>query len=388
MIQIKPISSQKLEEYLAIPDLSLDSGSGEKDREKAHAINLVYRKMRSALEKLWPETEVRVIKQNPIVTGADCYDNLLVPVDNVSRSSTYTHWVDEEHCLQTHTSAQIPAVLRELSLDYENWEDVTILVPGLAYRRDVYDKTHLGVLHQMDIWRIVKNKKRGDEVIKLSKKDLLKMVQAIATELAPGWNLRIEDSPHPYTNEGIEVNVTNLDGRDIEILECGLLGKDIIKRSGMDPEEVSGLASGLGLDRLVMTLKDIPDVRYLRSDNARIKAQMYDLQEYKPVSLQPAIQRDLSYSVPKEYVEEDISQEIEAAIGTDLSSLESVELLSETDYSKLNETVREKLGIKLNQKNVLVRITLRDLNRTLTKEEANKIYEKIYQKVNYGDGGY
>lgn len=115
---------------------------------------------------------------------------------------------------------------------------------------------------------------------------------------------------------------------------------------------------------------------------------MYDLEEYRPVSLQPAITRDMSYSVPKEYVEEDISQEIESAIGKDIESLESVELLSETDYPTLNSIAREKLGIKLNQKNVLVRITLRNLNRTLTKEEANEIYERIYRKVNYGKGGY
>jgi phenylalanyl-tRNA synthetase alpha chain len=379
-IQIKPISSEKLEEYLAIADLSLDPADGE----RAHAVNLVYRKMRSALEELWPKTEVRVIKNNPIVSGKDCYDNLLVPADNISRSSTYTHWVDDEHCLQTHTSAQIPGVLRELAETYEQWEDVTILVPGLAYRRDVKDKTHLGVLHQMDIWRVVKNEDRT----KLNKEDLLDMVNAIAKEVAPGWDLRIIDSPHPYTNEGIEVNATHPDGRDIEILECGLLGKDIIKLNGMDPEKVSGLAAGPGLDRLVMTLKDLPDIRYLRIDNPRIKEQMYDLKRYKPVSLQPAIQRDLSYSVPKEYVEEDISQEIESAIGEEIESLESVELLSETDYAKLNDIARKKLGIKTNQKNVLVRITLKDLNRTLTKEDANQIYKKIYRKVNYGDGGY
>jgi phenylalanyl-tRNA synthetase alpha chain len=379
-IQIKPISSEKLEEYLAIPDLSLDPAEGE----HAHAVNLVYRKMRSALEELWPETEVRVIKNSPIVSGADCYDNLLVPADNISRSSTYTHWVDDKRCLQTHTSAQIPGALRELAETYDEWEDVTILVPGLAYRRDIKDRTHLGVLHQMDIWRVVKNEKRT----KLNKIDLLDMVNAIAQEVAPGWDLRIINSPHPYTNEGIEVNAMHPDGRDIEILECGLLGKDIIKLNGMDPEKVSGLAAGPGLDRLVMTLKDLLDIRYLRSKNPRIKEQMYDLEKYKAVSLQPAIKRDLSYSVPKEYVEEDISQEIEGAIGKDIESLESVELLNETDYSDLNEIARKKLGIKSNQKNVLVRITLRDLNRSLTKQEANQIYERIYKKVNYGDGGY
>ncbi len=379
-IQIKPISSEKLEEYLSIPDLSLDPA----DSERPHAVNLVYRKMRTALEELWPETEIRVIKNSSIVSKEDCYDNLLVPRDNISRSSTYTQYLDIDRCLQSHTSAQIPGALRDLAKNYEQWEDVTLLVPGLAYRRDIKDRTHLGVLHQMDIWRVVKNKARKE----LDKSDLLDMVQAIADELAPGWDLRIIDSPHPYTNEGIEVNTTHQDGRDIEVLECGLLGKDIIKLNGMDPKEVSGLAAGTGLDRLVMTLKDLPDIRLLRSDNPKIREQMYNLEVYKPVSLQPAIARDMSYSVPMDYVEEDISQEVEVAISKDIESLESVELLSETEYPQLNEIAKKKLGIKKDQKNVLVRITLRNLNRTLTAEEANKIYRVIYKKVNYGNSGY
>lgn len=380
MIQIEPISSEKLEEYLAIPDLTLRPVEGR----RAHAIRLAYEKIKKTLEELWPETEVRVVRRDPIVRGEDCYDSLLVPKDNVSRSSTYTHWVDETHCLQTHASAQIPESLRELSKTYDEWQDVTIIVPCLAYRRDVWDKKHLGVLHHVDIWRIVKNDKRR----KLVKQDLLEMVEAIAYNLAPDWELRIEDSPHPYTNEGIEINVTHPDGRDIEILECGLLGTEIIELNGMDPSRVSGLASGSGLDRLVMTMKDLPDIRYLRSENPRIQDQMYDLDRYREVSLQPAIQRDMSYSVPKDYVEEDVSQDVEEAIAGDVSSLEEVVLLSETAYKDLPEAAREKLGIKRDQKNVLVRITLRDLNKTLTKEEANQIYEKIYKQVNKGSAGY
>ncbi|MDQ5913396.1 MAG: Phenylalanine--tRNA ligase [Patescibacteria group bacterium] len=379
-IRIKPISSDELEKYLAIPDLTLDPADGE----RPHAILLVYEKMERAVRELWPQTEVRVIRNNPIVTSLDCYDNLLVPKDNISRSSTYTQYVDTEHCLQSHTSAQIPGALKELAASYDEWEDVTVIVPGLAYRRDIKDKTHLGVLHQVDIWRIVKNKARG----KLGKSDLLELVTKIVQTTCPDWELRIVNNPHPYTNEGIEVNVTHPDGRDIEILECGLLGRDIITLSGMDPDKVSGLASGSGLDRLTMTLKDIPDIRYLRSTNPKIAEQMYDLEDYKVVSLQPAIQRDLSYSVPINYVEEDISQEIEAAIRGEIDSLESVELLSETDYSTLNDIAKEKLGIRSDQKNILVRITLRDLNKTLTKDEANQIYKDIYQKVNYGKGGY
>ena len=221
----------------------------------------------------------------------------------------------------------------------------------------------------------------------MTKQDLLSLVDAIHQAAAPDWVLRIEDSPHPYTNQGIEVNAKK-DGRDIEILECGLIGDELLKLNGLDPRNVSGLASGPGLDRLVMTLKDIPDIRYLRSSNSRIAAQMHSLERYKEVSLQPPISRDLSYSASETQVEEDISQNIENAIGKWLAALESVQLLSETNYKDLPDTAKLKLGIKPGQKNVLDRITLRDLNRSITSQEANQIYNQIYSKVNEGEGGY
>ena len=61
---------------------------------------------------------------------------------------------------------------------------------------------------------------------------------------------------------------------------------------------VYGWALGMGLDRIVMTLKDIPDIRYLRSTNPKIAQQIQDLAKYQEVSNQPAIQRDMSYSAP------------------------------------------------------------------------------------------
>jgi phenylalanyl-tRNA synthetase alpha chain len=212
-------------------------------------------------------------------------------------------------------------------------------------------------------------------------------VEGIAQTAAPGWRLRIENSPHPYTNGGIEVNAVK-DDRDIEILECGLIKEQILANAGLDPAEYSGWAMGMGLDRLVMTLKGVPDVRYLRAANPKIAAQMTNLEPYREVSDQPAVKRDLSYSVPERYVEEDISSDIREALGDQLDTLESVEILSETPHSELPEAIRERLGCKPGQKNVLVRITLRHLERSITNAEANRIYKKIYQKVNKGSAGY
>jgi phenylalanyl-tRNA synthetase alpha chain len=141
----------------------------------------------------------------------------------------------------------------------------------------------------------------------------------------------------------MEVNAVK-DDRNIEILECGLIQDEILARAGLDPATYSGWALGMGLDRLVMTLKGIPDIRYLRSSNPKIAEQMVNLQPYHEVSHQPAIRRDLSYNVPQDYVEEDMSDDIRQALGDKVGTLESVEVLSETPYAELPEKIRERLG--------------------------------------------
>lgn len=371
---IQPLDKETIERYLAVPDLTQAS--------YPHAIKLLYERIAEHVKSIHPASEVIVVRQDPIVKVEDNYDNLLIGKDNISRSSTYTHYVDEKHILRTHTSAHIPAILKDLSRR-TNWKDVVILLPGLAYRRDVTDKKHLGILHQLDMWRVVRN-----AVVKvIEKSDLLAVIESVAQVAAPDWKLRIIDNPHPYTKQGIEVNAVKGES-DIEILEAGLINDEILTRAGLDPKQYSGWASGMGLDRLVMTLKGIPDVRYLRSLNPAISEQMKDLELYHEISHQPAIKRDMSYSVPREYVEEDINEDIRQALGKNESILESVEVLNETSYHDLPINIRKRLGISSSQKNVLVRITLRHLERSLTKNKANEIYDKIYGKINYGTGGY
>lgn len=368
---IKPITKSQLAAYLAVPDLTIG--------EQEHAIKSLYQKIEQRIRELHPDSEILVHRASPIVSVVDNYDNLLIAKDNISRSSTYTHYVDQEHILLTHDTAHIPGILRDLA-KRNDWDDVVILTPALVYRRDVADKKHLSVIHMLGIWRVSKR----DRVVR---QDLRDVVEQVAEVAAPGWKLRIVDTPHPYTKEGMEVNAVKGD-RDIEILECGLIADQILANAGLDPAIYSGWASGIGLDRLVMTLKDIPDVRYLRSTNPKIAAQMTNLDPYVEVSNQPAIQRDMSYSVPASYVEEDVSQDIIQAMGTEIDALEEVEILSETLYKDLPQVAREKLGIGKDQKNVLVRITLRHLDRALTAKEANNIYDHIYTKINHGTKGY
>src|SRR5207237_8307803 len=92
-------------------------------------------------------------------------------------------------------------------------------------------------------------------------------------------------SVHPYTLLGREIYV---DG--VEAGECGLAHPDVLGYG-------TGLAMGLGLDRLTILAKGVPDIRLLRSDDPRVAVQMRDLSPYRTVSAIPAVHRDLSPAV-------------------------------------------------------------------------------------------
>ena len=369
-INIKPIKKEELDKYLSVEDLTKSSDN--------HVIKLLYEKIKEYITKYHINSEILVYRLDPIVDVKDNYDNLLVAKNNITRSSTYTHYVTESTVLRTHTSAQMPRILNELSKK-EDWDDVMILLPGLVYRRDVTDRKHLSVIQQLEMWRVCKVSQSG----RVKRDSLLEVINGLSEVCAPTWKKRAVEKTHPYTTEGIEINLVKND-QDIELLEGGLIHPKVLMNAGLDPKKYSGWAMGIGLDRLAMILKEIPDIRYLRSNNPRIKEQMYDLNKYVEVSLQPPIKRDISYCVPVSYVQEDVHQEIKKAIGKDEGIIESIEILNEIGSEEMDEKIRERIGCTSDLKNILVRITLRDLERTLTKSDANKIYGLIYQKVNYG----
>ena len=146
-IHIKPISRVKLKKFLEVDNLIKSKDD--------NAIKSLYLEIIKYIEKRHPYSRILVYYLNPIVKIEDNYDKLLISKDNMSRSSTYSHYVDKKRMLRTHTSAKMPDILKNLSRAH-NWNDVIIILPGLVYRRDVTDKIHLGICHQLDVWRVVK----------------------------------------------------------------------------------------------------------------------------------------------------------------------------------------------------------------------------------------
>lgn len=321
---------------------------------------------------------IQVVRGSPIVSVEDNFNSLLFTPGNPGRSSTYTRYTDSDNVLRTHTSALIPSTFRELAK--HPIDNVSLVLPGLAYRRDVIDPRHLDVFHQIDVWTLQRNETHG----KVLRKELLALGKVVFDAACPGAEMIVYEAKHPYTVDGIEV-YAKVDGKEIEVFEAGLIHPTVMSDSGIDPNVYSGLALGMGVERLIMARKNLPDIRLIRSADPRVVSQMTNLEKFKQVSNQPAMNRDMSYCVDKDDTEEDICENIKNVFEENADLLEEVKILSRTSYDNLEPIAKQRLGARQNQDNVLVRITLRHPDKTLTKQESAKLYDEAYPKLHQGN---
>lgn len=364
-MSIQLIEPEAYRRALAVRDLT-DAALGP------HAMQLLVQQAIEALRNAW-NCAVIVYRAPPLVPVADNYDDLHYPAEGAARDARYTRYVGDELLLRTQTSAMIPRALRMIAA--AEYDDVLIACPGLTYRRDMIDRLHVGEPQQLDLWRI----QRG----RLTTPDLQSMIGIVANALLPGAALRHDPATHPYTIDGLEVHAS-VHQQWVEILECGVALPGLLGAAGLNTDRYSGLAMGIGLDRVLMLRKDVDDIRALRSSDPRIAAQMLDLQPYRPVSSQPAIQRDLSLAVRAERTAEELGDKVRAVLGTRSGSLESVTILSETSYLALSAAARRRLGLAPEQKNVLLRLVIRDLEHTLTSAQANELRDEVYAALHEG----
>jgi phenylalanyl-tRNA synthetase alpha chain len=362
-----PLSADALRRALSVRDLT-DPSQGP------HAVQVVLDRVVAALAEAWG-CHALVERAGPVVSVEDNYDRLHYPSDGAARDGRYTRYVSGTRLLRTQTSAMIPPLLRRLAGDPAAPREVLLVCPGLVYRRDAIDRLHSGEPHQVDLWRI----RRGEP---LAVRDLAEMIGIAARAGAPGRALSVIPARHPYTVEGRQIDVRDR-GAWVEIGECGLALPALLRESGFPPD-ASGLAMGLGLDRLVMLAKGLDDIRLLRSSDPRIASQMLDLEPWRPVSRHPLVRRDLSIAVADAVDAETLGDRVRQALGARVEDVEAVEVRSETPGEALPPSARERLGIGPGQKNVLLRLTLRALGRTLTDGEANALRDDVYAAVHEG----
>jgi phenylalanyl-tRNA synthetase alpha chain len=360
---VRYLNPEQLQRDLGVRDLS-DPAEGP------HAIQTLIGQAVAALGQAWGGA-VRWCRGPRIVPVADNYDRLGYTPGAVTRETRYTRYVDRATMLRSHSSAMVPPALRQLAGVPGDHE--LLVCPGIVYRRDAIDWQHTGTPHQLDLWRITRHPVNGT--------DLDQMIAILLDALVPGLPRREQPRTHPYTQHGRQVDVHHR-GRWVEVWECGLAHPGVLAAAGLDG--CSGLALGMGLDRLLMLVKDIPDIRLLRSTDPRVARQMLDLAGYRRVSAMPAITRDLSVAVGADEDEETLGDRVRDALGADADCVEEVRVLSATAYEHLPPAAAARLGATPGQKNLLVRVVLRDLDSTLTNSAANALRDQIYRALHQG----
>lgn len=351
----------RLQSLLAIRDLTQDTD---------HAIHLMTRELRDGLS-FYPAT--KWVQGAPIVDAAHNYELLGYPSDAIVQDGTYTHWVDGARMLRTQTTAMILQSLLDLA---PRPESITLLAPGMVYRRDVRDRWHCAQPHQMDIWVLLP--KEGATHARLHA-----LVHDMTGASIPGVELDIRPTEHPYTIDGIEINARWQD-QWLEVGEAGLIAPSLLDRLGIDSTKWGGLAMGLGLDRLVMVRKGLPDIRLLRDPLPSVAMQMRDLAAWKTISRQPLAARELSISCAPNQDEVELVEKVLDTLGEHASLLQTVEIKGRWPLSELPAASIAKLGARQGQENLLIKLTWQAEGHSIPRDEVNQMARDVYRALHEG----
>ena len=198
------------------------------------------------------------------------FEALNIPKDHPARDEQDTFYVTEDIVLRTQTS---PVQVREME---KGKLPIRMIAPGRVFRSDEVDATHSPSFHQIEGLVIDKN---------ITFADLKGTLAEFAKELF-GEDTKVKFRPHhfPFTEPSAEVDVTcfKCGGSGcrfckgsgwIEILGCGMVHPNVLKMSGIDPEEYSGFAFGVGLERIALLKYEIDDMRLLYENDIRFLKQ-------------------------------------------------------------------------------------------------------------------
>lgn len=200
------------------------------------------------------------------------FEALNLPKDHPARDMQDSFYITEDVLLRTHTS---PVQVRTMQR-MKGSIPVKIICPGKVYRRDDDDATHSHLFTQIEGLVIDKN-------IRMS--DLKGTLQQFVQEMfGKQTQIRLRPSFFPFTEPSAEVDVSCMmcGGKGcrtckhtgwLEILGSGMVHPRVLEMSGYDPEEYSGFAFGMGVERIAMLKYGIEDIRHFYNNDLRFLQQ-------------------------------------------------------------------------------------------------------------------
>ena len=198
------------------------------------------------------------------------FELLNIPANHPAKDEQDTFYITKDILLRTQTSPVQARIMEKGNLP------IRILSPGRVFRADEVDATHSPSFHQIEGLVIDKN---------ISFADLKGTLEVFAKELF-GPDTKTKFRPHhfPFTEPSAEVDVScfKCGGKGcrfckgsgwIEILGCGMVHPHVLEMCGIDPEEYTGFAFGVGLERIALLKYEIDDMRLLYENDIRFLKQ-------------------------------------------------------------------------------------------------------------------
>ena len=235
-----------------------------------HPITLVQRE----LEEIFSSMGFAVEDFKEVVTEFENFEAVNIPKHHPARDMQDTYYLNNGQILKTHTSAAQNFILRKYGAPCK------AIFPGRCFRNEALDASHENTFFQMEGVMVDKD---------ISISNLIYFMETMLSEVfKKDITVRLRPGFFPFTEPSFELDIqcpfcggtgcaTCKHGGWIELCPCGMIHPNVLTMAGIDPEEYTGFAFGLGLTRLAMMKFDINDIRYLNSGNLKALTQFNTL---------------------------------------------------------------------------------------------------------------
>ena len=272
--ELKELEIQKEIEAMPELDISMPANISE---GSYHPVTLVQRQC----EQIFKSMGFHVEDYSEIVTDYECFEALNIPKHHPARDMQDTYYLTNGQLLNTHTSAAQNAIYKKYRDDLVNNNvPIKAIFPGRCFRNEATDACHENTFFQMEGVMVDKD---------ISISNLIYFMKTMLSEVfRKDLKVRLRPGFFPFVEPGFELDISCLicggEGCPsckhsgwLELCPCGMIHPEVLKAGGIDPEEYSGFAFGLGLTRLVMMKYGIKDIRDLNSGSIKVMSQFtYD----------------------------------------------------------------------------------------------------------------
>ncbi len=274
--KIEEMKAKEIEaEINSMPDIDI-STPANLARGSYHPITLVQREC----EQIFKSMGFHIEDYSEIVTDYECFEALNIPKHHPARDMQDTYYLENGQLLKSHTSAAQNAI-------YKKYKDALIndgvpikaIFPGRCFRNEATDANHENTFFQMEGVMVDKN---------ISISNLIFFMKTMLSEVfKKDIKVRLRPGFFPFVEPGFELDINCLicggEGCPsckhsgwLELCPCGMIHPEVLKAGGIDPEEYTGFAFGLGLTRLVMMRYGVKDIRDLNSGSLKVLTQFTD----------------------------------------------------------------------------------------------------------------